>query len=501
LGNGGGIANYGTATLSDVTISGNSSAGSNGGGGIYTTGPLTLTRVSVTGNTITGTGYAGGLYLAAQSSLSDVNVSNNTGNQVGGILVNYSGSPTTLSRVLVSNNQPLLAATLAGGMYVTGGSSADLINATFSGNQEGPSASSSAAAGTQLASAGTASLTNVTFYGVPSSQLKSVHAASGGTITMTNTLLANGGAAGNCAGVGTITSAGNNLSSDNTCSSFSSGSGDQTNTDPLLGSLANNGGFTSTHALLAGSPAINAGTNTGCPSTDQRGTTRLRVTTDPCDIGGYEATNRTALLLDGTDDYVDGTAIGLAASSFTLEAWARRGSTDTGDIIFAQGTNLDYAGLHVGFLTSNLFHFGFYNDDFATVATYTDTDWHHWAVTYDFASGARAIYRDGVLVASNSATHAYSGTGSLRLGGQPWDPAVQFHGTLDEVRVWTTVRSAGDIAANYSKRLTGAESGLATYWRFDEGTGTSAQDASSGGHTGTLVNGPTWTTASAPLVP
>ena len=46
--------------------------------------------------------------------------------------------------------------------------------------------------------------------------------------------------------------------------------------DPMLGALANNGGPTQTHALLAGSPAIDRGNNTGAPATDQRGVARPR---------------------------------------------------------------------------------------------------------------------------------------------------------------------------------------------------------------------------------
>lgn len=69
--------------------------------------------------------------------------------------------------------------------------------------------------------------------------------------------------------------------------------------DPLLGTLADNGGSTQTMALLEGSPAINAGT--GCPTFDQRGATR----TGNCDIGAYEfgGTNiQTSLLLQDIDD-------------------------------------------------------------------------------------------------------------------------------------------------------------------------------------------------------
>ena len=57
---------------------------------------------------------------------------------------------------------------------------------------------------------------------------------------------------------GTITSLGYNLSSDNG-GGYLSGPGDQTNTDPILGPLQNNGGPTQTHRPYPQSPAIDAG--------------------------------------------------------------------------------------------------------------------------------------------------------------------------------------------------------------------------------------------------
>ena len=56
----------------------------------------------------------------------------------------------------------------------------------------------------------------------------------------------------------TVTSHGYNLSSDDG-GGLLTGPGDQINTDPLLGPLQDNGGPTFTHALLPGSPAIDAG--------------------------------------------------------------------------------------------------------------------------------------------------------------------------------------------------------------------------------------------------
>jgi hypothetical protein len=53
-----------------------------------------------------------------------------------------------------------------------------------------------------------------------------------------------------------------------------------------LDPLADNGGPTLTHALLAGSPAIDAADAAVCPATDQRGVARPQGSA--CDVGSFE---------------------------------------------------------------------------------------------------------------------------------------------------------------------------------------------------------------------
>ena len=57
----------------------------------------------------------------------------------------------------------------------------------------------------------------------------------------------------------------------------------------MLGPLSNNGGPTSTMALLQGSPAIDRVVSNSCPSTDQRGYARPDNGESACDIGAYES--------------------------------------------------------------------------------------------------------------------------------------------------------------------------------------------------------------------
>ena len=103
-------------------------------------------------------------------------------------------------------------------------------------------------------------------------------------MTLKNTIVANSAPDDDCAG-NLVTSNGSNIDSDGTCSLVAAG--DLPNTNPQLGPLADNGGPTQTLALLAGSPAIDAGSG-DCPppATDQRGVTRPQGAA--CDIGAYE---------------------------------------------------------------------------------------------------------------------------------------------------------------------------------------------------------------------
>ena len=107
-------------------------------------------------------------------------------------------------------------------------------------------------------------------------------------VTLFNTIVAGNNATS--AGpdlLGTINSQGVNLIGNITGASGFSGQ-DLLNAKPLLGSLADNGGPTQTHALNPGSPAIDNGENNDAPATDQRGVARPQQA--KVDIGAFEVT-------------------------------------------------------------------------------------------------------------------------------------------------------------------------------------------------------------------
>jgi hypothetical protein len=97
-------------------------------------------------------------------------------------------------------------------------------------------------------------------------------------VTANNTIIANNGLA-DCPD-GPIDAGSRNLESDNTCGAAAF------TASPGLGPLQDNGGATPTHALLPGSPAVDAASSVVCPATDQRGVTRPKGA--GCDIGAFE---------------------------------------------------------------------------------------------------------------------------------------------------------------------------------------------------------------------
>ncbi len=176
---------------------------------------------------------------------------------------------------------------------------------------------------------------------------------------------------------------------------------------------------------------------------------------------------------DGSDDriVISNGSIDLRATSFTTEFWVKRDAIGSADYIIGQGWASTNMGLTIGFRSDNTFTFAFYGNDLSTTATYTDTDWHHWACVYDHSIVApahnRFIYRDGVLVASDRATGNYNGVGSLRIGESL---SQYFGGTLDEIKIWNTARSVTQVDTDMRCVNSCRDENLVSYIPIDQGT-------------------------------
>lgn len=246
-------------TLSGLTIAGGRAEV---GGGVRNLGTLTLKDSHVTSNTalVRGGGVANDGVLSVLNTAITANTSNGTG---------------------------------AGGLEVSSGT-ALLTNLTISGN------TSTGGTGGLRFTAGTGTLRNST---IAANTAGGVSAGGGITssipLAMRNNIIA-GNSGGSGADVeGTFASQGNNLIGKAGLTATGGASSDLfgTTTAPLdakLGPLQNNGGPTPTHALLTGSPALDAGSNTDLPATDQRG--RHRQVNGTVDIGAVEMQTGSAVV-------------------------------------------------------------------------------------------------------------------------------------------------------------------------------------------------------------
>ena len=263
---GGGISNInGMVVVENSTISGNSA--SFRGGGIFTQGAFGSASMTI-----------------INSVLSD-----NSAEDRGGGLENEGDDATvTIVDSTFDNN----SAPEGGGIWNAG--MMNLFNSTLSGNiVYHPIGTSSMLGGGIYNSSGSTTIQNSTLNDNSAGIAGDSIFNNSGSVTLGNSILTNNnteGAPENCAG-DDVTSEGYNLESGNTCNLIAAG--DMTDTDPLLSPLADNGGETPTHALLTGSPAIDAG---NCPGedTDQRGFSRpvdmlgVPNAADACDMGAYE---------------------------------------------------------------------------------------------------------------------------------------------------------------------------------------------------------------------
>ena len=258
---GGGVRNEGTLTLENAVISENSGGA---GGGILTDGTLTLVNSTVRNNEARGGGDAllecdtgGGIKIMA----GDVTIINSTISENrargkgGGIHVACNGVLQLVNSTISGN----FTNNTGGGIYLNG--VGNLIQSTISSNN------ANSGGGISFSGSGEKDLIR-------------------GQLNFTNTIIASNTARLEKYGVpdclmgdlGTIATNSGNWVGDGSCSPAFSG-------DPMLEPLADNGGDTQTHALLPGSPAVDALKLEDCiQKTDQRGEPRI----GSCDIGAYE---------------------------------------------------------------------------------------------------------------------------------------------------------------------------------------------------------------------
>jgi predicted outer membrane repeat protein len=363
-GNGGGIrTEVGTLTVTSSTFSGNSAF--LGGGILIAVGStVTITNSTLSANSGTGGGiFNSGMLTVTNSTLS----SNSTGSTgSGGGIYNANPGMITLTTSTLSGN----SAFTAGGILNEGGGTVTIASSTLSGNFAIGARPGAEGGGGAIANAGALTITNSTLSGNSAGGFGGGAIYGGGTLTIASSTLSGnfafgGGFAGGAAGGGirgTVTHVRNTIIAGNTAptapdlagdlgsqgsqgynliGNTQGGSGfdptDLLNVDPLLGPLQDNGGPTQTMALLAGSPALNAGEPAQLGVADQRGVVR----SGGVNIGAYQA-SAASLVFIGPGTVIAGQPFALTVGA--VDPYGRSAVGYHGTVHFAasNGATADY---------------------------------------------------------------------------------------------------------------------------------------------------------------
>jgi hypothetical protein len=329
----------GTLELSSIAASGNSA--SVGAGAVdFGDGTLTITNSSFSSNTAVdfdGAVEAGGggsshdTITISSSTFSD-NSATGSSSDTGALSLGGGGTSNdtlTITGSTFANNR---AASFGGAISASGGGgntdTLTVTNTTIVGNTV--SAPNGDSAGAAMFAATTVLRSDT----IDGNSATGASSFGGGLFAPTSATVVNTIIAGNTAHTGgncgaPLTSQGHNIESADTCGFTAST--DHTNTDPGLGTLADNGGSTETQALSSGSPAIDAGDNSSCPSTDQRGVPRPQG--PACDIGAYELAPPSAST---------GTASGVGPTTAALSGHAANPDAVGATVSFQYGTSTAY---------------------------------------------------------------------------------------------------------------------------------------------------------------
>jgi Ca2+-binding RTX toxin-like protein len=321
------IRSNATALLFNTTVKNNSSTSYSDGGGIYNGGVLALVNSTVADNKVVGSSTdGGGIYNNGQAILLGTTIKNNTASSGGGI---KNGGTLTISNSTIYNNT---AVSFGGGIY-SSSSTISLINSSVSGNKALYSGGIGVSNGTLNIFNSTITQNAITATSTYYGYVGGID-NSGASVNLKNSIVA-GNIGGSPDLYGNINGNNNNLIGNLSGASGTVGTGtDIVNVNPQLGLLQDNGNGIFTHALLSGSPAINAGNNAlvltdvfdldndGNNSEtipfDNRGSGYTRISGGTVDIGAFEFQSAPNLSLSINDVTLTEGNSGTKNATFTV---------------------------------------------------------------------------------------------------------------------------------------------------------------------------------------
>lgn len=207
----------------------------------------------------------------------------------------------------------------------------------------------------------------------------------------------------------------------------------------------------------------------------------------PVSLGALQFNGGTAIVETSTNTGIEN----ISDNGFTMEAWVKANTnTAVESIIRNDGDYNLYTSF--GVLYAEVWDDGTSNwTQIQGPASFPTGSWTHVAFSWDGSAGN--FYVNGTQTAGTiSNTNTIAASANFCVGESSVFTNQGFDGDIDEVRIWTCVKSAADVLADMSASHTGAEGGLALFWDFSDASGTTVTDLSINGNDGTLANGPVW---------
>ncbi len=195
-------------------------------------------------------------------------------------------------------------------------------------------------------------------------------------------------------------------------------------------------------------------------------------------LNGTNIRHAESLNFDGVADYVEvAGGVSIQKRSFTMEFWAKLNTVGINQTVISQGTD-PVQKMMIGLDNSNNLIFTLGNQTVTSSASVpTPTNWHHYAIVYDYANTDAILYIDGTLAGTNSNFLVdYTGSGKLAFGKALPTNINYLHGNLQEVRLWNDARTITEILSTMNKVLSRNQSGLMYNWKMDEADGTISND-------------------------
>ena len=157
------------------------------------------------------------------------------------------------------------------------------------------------------------------------------------------------------------------------------------------------------------------------------------------------------------------TSLSLASRAFSIAVWQRKKNSSIALFIAQSASVGGNISLHIGQRENNVYTIDFYGNGLNSASSYPE-DINAWVhVVYVVLSNYnRRIYRNGVLIATDSNTTAFTGSGDLRIGVLYSDNTANQNIDFSDLRIYTTGLSATDVATLY-----GSYTPLLAWYRFD----------------------------------